>query len=249
MRARRDGFTLIEILVVVAIIAILIAILLPALSMARARARASVCMSNLRQIGLALRNYADDQGGCVPAGAAKPSPYVPADSATNQIYSKDAQSCCGLGILLGRYARNARILFCPSDGNSNEQNEIPKIGTDNSAFGSYLYRNKDDVERPLLDDPGENGEGIRARAWAMDVNSLGQGSARHINHNGERVHVLYGDGSVLGFDNREDRFSIRGEDFIDYPTRLSGRLDVILRTADRGYTGQPTSPNEPNDPN
>ncbi len=60
------GFTLIELLVVVAIIAVLVAILLPALNAARTYVKLITCQNNLRQIGLAIRMYADDYNNIAP---------------------------------------------------------------------------------------------------------------------------------------------------------------------------------------
>ena len=63
---RKAGFTLVELLVVIAIIAVLVSILLPAIERANSMALQTACASNMRQIGIALHNYAQNFGGWFP---------------------------------------------------------------------------------------------------------------------------------------------------------------------------------------
>src|SRR5688572_23629146 len=64
-----SAFTLVELLVVIGVIAVLIGLLLPVLSKARAAANRAACLSNIRQLGVGVLMYCNDNGGWFPTSA------------------------------------------------------------------------------------------------------------------------------------------------------------------------------------
>ena len=99
----RKGFTLIELLVVIAIIAILAAILFPVFAKAREKARQSSCLSNMKQMGLASMQYAQDYD----------EKLVPTATGTG---GGDAKT---FRLLLQPYMKSAQVMSCPSDPSGN----------------------------------------------------------------------------------------------------------------------------------
>jgi len=116
-----NGFTLIELLVVIAIIAILAAILFPVFAQAREKARQSTCLSNCKQIGLALQMYVDDNDEGFPlmfCNVSAPSPWtsdIPANKyyTTNWYVGGPIKWWTWMDTIYP-YLKNRNILECPN---------------------------------------------------------------------------------------------------------------------------------------
>ncbi len=239
---RCSGFTLLEVLTVLAVAVLLVSLLLPSLRSARQQAKKTACLSNLRQVGLAIQAYAHDFKDTIPFGP-EGLPimghnfYTATGNVTSLLSLLDGRPV-GLGLLLNGYlSEQPKALFCPgADQPSEADKQLANVGF-RQAQSDYYYRHASvallsgtpETFHIRLSDLGKNRNGRRIRALAMDVQFLVHpslaafGVVTRTNHFRRTVNLLYADGAVVSADNTDDRFTV------DVGARPYDALEEILR--------------------
>ena len=145
MSHRRRAFTLIELLVVIAIVAILAAILFPVFQSVRENARRTACMSNLKQVGLAVIQYQQDN-----------EEYFVLTERGGDI---DDDHEYYWGDMLQPYIKSWAVLHCPDSAQTMQFKSSPPSPSTYSQQWAYDYGINDIVDSTLIctdtpDDPG-----------------------------------------------------------------------------------------------
>jgi prepilin-type N-terminal cleavage/methylation domain-containing protein/prepilin-type processing-associated H-X9-DG protein len=245
------AFTLIELLVVIGILALLMALIFPALASARDAGRKAACVSNLRQIGIAIQGYAADNDGNIPYGPKAPPFTSPADlypstGAPTSLISLQGGAPVALGLLLPQHlAQQPKVLFCPgSDQKVDADAELAKVGV-NQAQCSYFYRhggstllfdnlaNTNAPDHIKLDDLGANRNGLPIRALVIDSLFLCPPDLAvfnvkpRTNHRQKFANILFADGHALSRPNAAGQFTVDVSDYNEVRNSFDKILQVL----------------------
>jgi type II secretory pathway pseudopilin PulG len=243
--------------VVIAILAILMALLLPSLASAREKGLRTACLSNLRQMGIAIQSYAGDNDGKIPYGPKAP-PFTsagdlyPSTGAPTSLISLGSGAPVGLGLLLkDQLCNQPKALFCPSSDQPLDANaQLANVGT-RQAQCSFYYRHAGNTQlfdspslagttpdHLKLDDLGNNRNGLPIRALVIDTQFLCSsdlavfGITPSTHHRQRAADILFSDGHTVSRPNRDDRFVVD----LRNTAEILGAFDKILKVLEQADT-------------